>query len=177
MNFKFATKTLILALASSSFALAAMAQWQWIDKAGHKVFSDRAPPPDVAQKNILKQPGGKAITASPSADNTTAATTPMASFPGGKASAPRLSGKDSELEARKKQADVEETAKKKAEEEKLAKAKADNCERAKKGLATVKSGMRLSTTNAKGEREFMNDDARLLEAKRLQGIADGDCTP
>ena len=178
MDFKFATRTLILAIASSSFTLTALAQWQWIDKDGHKVFSDRAPSADIAQKNILKQPGGKAITPSPATDATTAAApapSALSSAPVGKASAPRLSGKDAQLEARKKQADDEEEAKKKAEEEKLAKAKADNCERAKKGLATVQSGVRLSVTNAKGEREFMDDNARLLEAKRLQGIADSDC--
>jgi Domain of unknown function (DUF4124) len=175
MNFKIASRTLLLALASSSFALAAMAQWQWIDNAGHKVFSDRAPPADIGQKNILKQPGGKVFTASPPSDNTTAVATPRAASSAGKASAPKLSGKDTQLEARKKQADDEEIAKKKADEEKLASARADNCERAKKGLAAVQSGVRLSSTNAKGEREFMSDEARLLEAKHLHGIADSDC--
>ena len=178
MDFKFATRTLILAVASSSFALTALAQWQWIDKDGHKVFSDRAPSADIPQKNILKQPGAKAPSPSPATDATTAApaSTAMGSVPAGKASAPKLSGKDAQLEARKKLAADEEDAKKKAEEEKLAKAKADNCERAKKGLATVQSGVRISVTNAKGEREFMDDNARTTETKRLQGIADSDCT-
>ena len=177
MDFKFATRTLILAVASSSFALAALAQWQWIDKDGRKVFSDRAPSADIPQKNILKQPGIKALSSSPATDARAAAPAPSvtASVPAGKASAPKLSGKDAQLEARKKLADDEEDAKKKAEEGKGAKAKADNCERAKKGLATVQSGVRLSVTNAKGEREFMDDNARLLEAKRLQGIAGSDC--
>jgi type IV secretory pathway VirB10-like protein len=176
MDFKFATRTLILAVASSSFALAAVAQWQWIDKDGHKVFSDRAPSADIPQKNILKQPGAKALSPSPAIDAATAPTpTAMGSVAAGKTSAPKLSGKDAQLEARKKQTADEEDAKKKAEEEKLTKAKADNCERAQKGLATVQSGVRLSVTNAKGEREFMDDRARAAESKRLQGIADSDC--
>lgn len=175
MDFKFATRTLILAVASSSFALAALAQWQWIDKDGRKVFSDRGPSADIPQKNILKQPGGKTMTLTPATDATTAAPTMTSSLPAGKASAPQPSGKDAQLEARKKQADDAENAKKKEQEEQQAIAKADNCERAKKGLATIQSGVRLSVTNARGEREVMDDNARLLEAKRLQGIADSEC--
>lgn len=87
-----------------------------------------------------------------------------------------LSGKDAELEARKKQADLLEEGKKQAEAEKLVKARADNCERAKKGQATLNSGVRIAITNAKGEREFMDDAARTAETKRLQAIAESDCT-
>lgn len=180
MDFKSASKTLILALASGSFAITAMAQWQWIDKDGRKVFSDRAPSVDIPQKNILKQPNKAALlatTTAAAAQAPAAAPAPAAaaSTPAATASAPKLSGKDAELEAKKKQAEEEEANKKKAEEEKLAKAKADNCERAKKGLVTMQSGIRISTTNAKGEREIMDDAARTVETKRLQGIIEGDC--
>lgn len=170
MDFKFATRTLILAVASCSFMPVALAQWQWIDKDGRKVFSDRSPPAEIQEKDILKRPGGK----SPSLPASSADPAPPAAA-AVKASAPKLSGKDAQLEVRKKQADEEEAAKKKAEEEKLAHTKADNCERAHKGLATIQSGVRLSVTNAKGEREFMDDSARAAESKRLQGIADSEC--
>ncbi len=50
-------KFLLLALACT-WSLGASAQWQWIDKDGRKVFSDRAPPLDIPEKSILKQPGG-----------------------------------------------------------------------------------------------------------------------
>lgn len=177
MDFKFATRTLILAIAGSSLALPALAQWQWIDKDGHKVFSDRAPPVDIPQKSILKQPGSKIQPPAPGTDTGAAAPAPavMASAPANKAGTPKLSGKDAQLEARKKQADELEAANKLAEEEKLAKSRADNCERAKKGQATLKSGVRISVTNAKGEREFMDDTARAAENKRLQAIAESDC--
>ncbi|ABM37311.1 conserved hypothetical protein [Polaromonas naphthalenivorans CJ2] len=178
MDFKFATRTLILAIAGSSLAMPALAQWQWIDKDGRKVFSDRAPPADILQKNILKQPGSK--TPPPPSGTDTGATAPVpavtaSAAPAGKASAPKFSGKDAQLEARKKEAEDLETAKKQAEEEKMAKARADNCERAKKGQATLKSGVRIALTNAKGEREFMDDAARAAETKRLQAIAESDC--
>ena len=172
MDFKSASKTLILALASSSFAITALAQWQWIDKDGRKVFSDRAPSTDIPQRNILKQPAHSAAAQAASA---AAAAIPAASTPAGKASAPKLSGKDAELEAKKKQAEEQEAAKKKAEEETLAKARAENCERTKTGLTTLQSGVKMATTNAKGEREMMDDAARTVETKRLQGIIQSDC--
>lgn len=176
MDYKSAFKTLILALASSSFALTAQAQWQWIDKDGHKVFSDRAPPVDTPAKNIIKQPLPRGGVAAPVANFSAAsAPAPTASAPATKASELKLAGKDSELEAKKKQAETEEAAKKKAEEEKQAKLKEENCGRAQKALVTMQSGIRVSTTNAKGEREFMDDASRAAEIKRLQGIADSDC--
>ena len=134
------------------------------------MFSDRAPPADIAPKNILTQPSTKAI-APPSTGEAAAPVFPSPV----KAATPRLSGKDAQLEARKKQAEEEENLKKKAEEENLAKTRADNCERAIKALTTVQSGARISLINAKGEREFMDDADRVTEAKRLQGIAESDC--
>lgn len=167
-----------MALACGSFALTAFAQWQWIDKDGRKVYSDRSPPADILEKNILKRPGGmaRAVVAPEPTANAAGAAAPAASAPAVKASAPKLSGKDAELEAKKKQAESEEAAKKKAEEEKLAKSKADACDRAKRYLGTLESGVRIGTTNAKGEREIMDDAKRAEESKRAQGIADSSCS-
>ena len=173
MDFKFLTRTLVLAMAGSILTIPALAQWQWLDKDGHKVFSDRPPPSDIPPKNILKEPGIKASSPPQGAAANTPA--PVASAPAAKASMPTLSGRDAELEARKKQADALEEGKKQAETEKLAKARADNCERAKKGQATLKSGVRIALTNAKGEREFMDDAARSLETTRLQAITESNC--
>ena len=170
MDKKFTLKTALLTLACGSFAATALAQWQWIDKDGRKVFSDRAPPSNIAAKNILTQPGAKAV--APPLDG--AAATPV-SPSALKPNAPRLSGKDAQLEARRKQVEDEETLKKKAEEEKFAKDRSDNCERARKALGTLQSGARISLVNAKGEREFMDDAGRVAETTRLQGIAQSDC--
>jgi hypothetical protein len=175
MNAKLALKNLILATLGGSFALTALAQWQWIDKDGRKVFSDRSPPAEIQEENILKRPGSHQVAAVTASASTASSPTAAASAAAGKGNAPKLSGKDAQLEARKKQAEEVEAAKKKAEEEKVAKARADNCERAKGGLANFQSGLRISVTNAKGEREIMDDNARVAETKRLQGIADSDC--
>lgn len=161
MDFKLVPKTLILALAGVSLSISAWAQWQWIDKDGRKVFSDRPPPAGIQDKDILKR----------AVADSRPATVPTAA----KASAPQLLGKDAALEARKKQAEDAEAASKKAEEEKMAKARAENCDRAKKGLASFESGVRMSITNARGEREVMDDAARAAETKRLQAIASSDC--
>ena len=171
-------KHLLLILAGWTFALSASAQWQWIGKDGRKVFSDRPPPADIQEKDIVKQPGGKKghpVAPTAPVEGTEGAV--AAAPPTGKAdpNMPKISGKDAELQAKKKKLEEEETAKKKAEEEKMAKGKADNCERAKKGLASFQSGVRISTVNAKGEREFMDENARATESKRLQGIVDSDC--
>lgn len=145
-----------------------LAQWQWIDSSGNRVFSDTPPPAGVPDKNILKGPGARATPAeAPAAETTPAATAPT--------TAPKLSGRDDELEAKKKQAEEAEQAKKKAEAAKLAKARAENCERAKRAKTTLDSGVRMATMNAKGEREIMDDARRASETQRLQDIMRSDC--
>lgn len=152
----------------------AYAQWQWIGSDGRKVFSDQAPPADVLEKNILKRPGGAkaapaAVAAAPTAGSG-AATAPRPA-----ASVPRLSGKDAEIEKKKKEAAEAEEAKKKEDDEKLAKAKADNCERAKRSLANLSSGVRIQTQNDKGEREFMSDAKRAQDTGRAQDLISSEC--
>ncbi len=150
-----------------------MAQWQWIDGSGSRVFSDTPPPAGTLEKNILKRPGGVRQAAAPTSvtGSTPGATTTMAASPS------KPGGKDSELEARKKQAEEAEQIKKKAELEKFAKARAENCDRAKRAKATLDSGIRIATTNAKGEREIMDDKARASEAQRLDETIRSDCGP
>ncbi|MDP9991420.1 hypothetical protein J2W28_002363 [Variovorax boronicumulans] len=157
--------------------LSASAQWQWIDKDGKKVFSDQAPPPDVPEKNILRRSGtppprpATGIDA-PAAEGAEAGVAPKARE---SAAAPKPSGVDKELEEKTKKAEAEEKAKRAAEEAKVAKAKADNCARAREGKSTLDSGIRIAKVNAKGEREIMDDSARVAEQKRVQSVIDSDC--
>jgi len=163
------SRLLVLLLAACLLPLAASAQWQWLDSAGKKVYSDRSPPADIPDKNIIRQPraGVRSEAAVPVAAAASAAAKP--------ASAPRVSGKDSELEAKKKQAEQEEAAKKKADEEKIAADRASNCTSAKGNLVSMQSGRRIQRTNAKGEPEIMTDEARAAEAKRMQDVIGRDC--
>ncbi len=169
-----ALRPILLALACALPALAS-AQWQWLDKDGRKVFSDRPPPADIAANRILKQPGMRAV--DPAVAAAAAASAPAANGPGAASapSAPKVSGVDKDLEARKKQAEAAEAAKKKAEEEQQAKVRADNCTRARDARKTYESGVRIARTNAKGEREFIDDNQRKAEMGRLDAIIAKDC--
>lgn len=154
--------------AACFMSVAASAQWQWVDKDGRKVFSDRAPPADVLEKNIVRRPGVRA-TPEPSSNNVVAPTPPTAT------NVPQPSGVDKELAEKKKQAEQAEIAKKKAEEQKQLQAKQENCSRAKQAKATYDSGMRMAKTNEKGEREILDDTARAVESKRIQSVIESDC--
>lgn len=151
---------------------AALAQWQWIDGTGRKVFSDTPPPANIPDKNILRQPG--ALTVAPPPAAVEAATGAVA---GATPAAPRIPARDPELEAKKKQAEQAEEAKKKAELERVAKVRAESCERARKAKITMESGVRLATTNAKGERVIMDDQAKAAESQRMDSIIRSDCGP
>lgn len=161
-----------IALLAALGSVPAMAQWQWIDGTGSRVFSDTPPPAGTPEKNILKRPGAARVA--------TPAPTTVASSVAGSASltaTAKPAPKDNELETRKKQLEEAEQAKKKAELDKIAKIRADNCDRAKRAKATLDSGIRIATTNAKGEREVMDDKARADEGKRLDEVIRSDCGP
>lgn len=153
-----------------ALTLPASAQWQWLDKDGRKVFSDRPPPVDVPDKNILGKPRsvGKATVSPVAADEAPA----QAAANGTNTPASPL---DKEVQARKKQAAEAEAAKRKAEEERVARAQAENCARARTAKTAFDSGLRQTRTNDKGEREFLDDAAREAEARRLQDIIASDC--
>ena len=153
--------------------LAAQAQWQWVDNAGKKVFSDQAPPPDIPEKNIVRRAGSAQPRAS------VAPVTPDAAAPAASAAtavAPaKPSGVDKELEEKTKKAEEAEKAKQAAEAQKLAQAKAENCNRARQSKATFDSGIRVARLNDKGEREIIDDKGRAEEQQRLQTVISADC--
>lgn len=158
----------------------ASAQWVW-KEGDRKVFSDTAPPASVPDKNILKRPGGGSApmpvpaAVAPASAESGNATAPGATSP--QAAAPQLPTVDKELEAKKKQAEQAEAARQKAEEQRIAQARTENCNRAKQAKATLDTGVRVATTNAKGEREIMDDKARATETKRLDDVMRSDCGP
>ncbi len=172
-------RTLLLIAVVALAGGVAHAQWQWTDKDGRKVFSDRAPPPDVPAKNILRQPGmnTRGIDAAANIAPMKAASAPN---PTNGDSPPnsetlKLSGVDKELADKKKLADAAVVAKAKADEEQTAKARADNCQRARNNKVVMDSGVRVSQTTAQGERAVMDDAARAAEFKRIQTAIDVNC--
>ncbi len=170
--------TALLITLGLALAGAAHAQWGWTDKDGRRIFSDQAPPADIVDKSIFKRPtGAKSVAkaAEPEATASAAAATASAPKPSASASGPKLTGKDAELEKKKKEVEVAEAAKKKAEADKLTAVRAENCERVKKSKANLSAGTRISTANAKGEREFMSEADRATEIKRLDELAVTEC--
>lgn len=172
---------IFLACAVLATCGAASAQYQWVDKDGRKIFSDRPPPADIPQKNVLKQPRGASAAQRPALPPTV----PEATADGGsqEAPAPALAAKvgspaqgiDKSLEEKKKQAEAAEAAKKKEEEQKLAAQRAENCKRAISVKAGLDSGVRIARTNEKGERQFLDDAERAAEMQRVQAIIQSDC--
>ena len=155
-----------LLLAMLMLGLATMpahAQWKWRDKSGQVNASDRPPPRDVPEKDILAKPAPDAKrTAAPAAAASAApaATTPPV---------------DRELEARKRGAEQEQAAKAKAEEEKLVAQRAENCRRARGHLAALESGQRIARINDKGEREVLDDRALADEVRHARTVITADC--
>ena len=166
-------KPIPLIIATCLFCIApwSAAQWQWIDKDGRKVFSDRAPPADIAEKSILKRPG-KVAEQPPASDESQGASAPEPA-----ASAVPGKSMDKELEAKKKQMAQAEAAKRKVEFERMQYERADNCMRARQAKTTFESGVRIERTNAAGEREVMSDATRAVEMQRLDRIIAKDCVP
>lgn len=164
---------LLALLAASVIAVPAAAQWKWRDKGGHVQYSDLPPPPGTSDSDILGRPSASMRRSGPGTVPSTASPA-SASVATASASAPRTG--DPELEAKRKKAEAEIAAKNKAELERVAALKLDNCSRARAQMSTLKSGIRLATTNAKtGEREFMDDKQRADEARRVQDVIDNDC--
>jgi hypothetical protein len=155
----------ILAATSST-----QAQWQWLDKDGRKVFSDRPPPADVSDKNIVKRPAAAIKPAA--APDDIAHDDANANAPPAVA---KNTGEDKQLQLRKKQLADADAAKQKAEQDRAAQSRADNCSRARQSKATYSSGGRVAKTNAKGEREIMDDAAVASELRHIQEIIDSDC--
>jgi Domain of unknown function (DUF4124) len=171
----------LVAIFGIIFSASSMAQYMWLDASGRKVFSDQPPPANVPAKRILQQPGKATVSQTsdvsekPSSeagsDEAKSATAPKAAATAAKPEA----SKDKDLEAAKKKIDDEAAAKKKAELEKIDAAKADNCKRAKQAKSQFETGRPVATANAKGERIIMDEAARMVETKRLEGIIASDC--
>ncbi len=165
---------LVAIIASLAASLPAQAQWKWRDRSGTIQYSDRPPPPDVAQKDIIERPASVERRAAAAAAAASAASAPaggVAQGPG--ASAP--TGVDPELEARRRKAEQEDAAKRHAEDAKIAAQRADNCQRARGQLRALEDGLRLVRTNEKGEREVLDDQGRAEETARTRAVIASDC--
>lgn len=152
-----------LALALAGAATLAQAQWKWRDKSGQVNVSDRPPPMDVAEKDILARPTPESLRRP--------APAPAASA----ASAPLRGPLERDMAQRRRAADQEQSAKAKAEEERVAAQRAENCRRARNHMAALESGQRMARVNDKGEREVLDDRGRAEEMRQAREVIASDC--
>ena len=153
----------VLAIALLAACLPAQAQWKWRDGRGQVQYSDLPPPSGTPAKDILQRPA--------------AAAAPMIALPASAASAPAAaaSASDPTLEARRKQAEQEDAAKRRADEARLAQQKQQNCERARAYMRTLDSGQRVTRTNDRGEREYLDDATRAREVDQTRQTMVSEC--
>ncbi|WP_293999871.1 DUF4124 domain-containing protein [Sphaerotilus sp.] len=158
----------VLTVVAATLALPCAAQWKWRDAQGRVQYSDRPPPNDVRDRDILGRP------------NTTPSTgqrpaSPASAVPGAPPAAASTPTSDPALETRKRQAESAQDQAKRDEDARLARQKIENCARAKEHARTAESGQRMARTNDKGEREFLDDTQRAREAARAREIIASDC--
>jgi len=166
------TVVVLAALLGTTLSLPAAAQWKWRDQSGRIQYSDTPPPQGVAEKDILLRPGSASL-ATRAAVSVASAPGPASAASGIVLPAPKVV--DAELEAKRKKTEQDAADQKKAEEAKLAATRAENCTRAKAQMRSIDSGVRLSRTNEKGEREFLDDKARAQEANRAREVMTSEC--
>jgi hypothetical protein len=153
-------------------ALPASAQWAWKDNAGRTVYSDQPPPPTVRKEQVLRQPSGGMLVAP-------AAPAAAPAGPSGSATKPDAGGPKSlaerEQEFRKRQQERAEAERKESDAQALAARKRQDCERARNYLRALEEGVRISRTDAQGNREFLDDAARASETARAREAIAATC--
>jgi hypothetical protein len=144
--------------------------WQWRDASGRMVYSDLPPPPSVPASQILRAP-----TPATPAEQSTAAPAPAVGQPAAAARAPAAaaatrSWAEKEQDFRKRAAEREEAERKQREEREQTARAARACQDARSALRTLESGMRVSTIDAQGERQVIDEAerARRIDAARQE---------
>lgn len=163
-----ALRPALVALLCLAVAGAAQAQWKWRDARGNVQYSDMPPPPGTPEKDILQRPYAarpNIIVAPPGAQ--------AASAPKPAASGPTKA--ELEAAARQKKEQDSEAAKQKEEERRLAERRRENCARAQANLRDLQSGQRITRTNDKGERVFMDEAQIAAEVNRARDLITSEC--
>src|SRR5476649_2203775 len=134
--------TLVMAILVLACGTAQAQTFRWVDKDGKVRYGD-TPPPGV-KATVMKGSAG-AVSPPPSAaaakDGKSAAKAPV--DPAKAFNERQLKAKEDAAKADKERADADTRQK--------------NCDRSQAFLRSLESGQRISTTNAKGERDYMDD--------------------
>jgi hypothetical protein len=143
----------LLTFAALAFSTVALAQqYKWVDQNGRTQYGD-TPPAGVKATPIKPPPGVSSSAPAP-----------------GKKDAKKLTP---EQAFQKRQKEEQERTAKAEKEKQEAENKRVNCEQAQATLRTLQSGQRVSSTNAAGERVYM-EDSQIAEqrARAEKSVAD-----
>jgi hypothetical protein len=138
----------------------AQAQIKCWNEGGKRVCGDA--PPAGAKVTTLKGPSGPATPAPDAKDSKAASKGP-------------LTPAEQEQAYRKRQAEEKKAAEKTAAAEKESAAKRENCERARAALRQYETGQRITTTDAKGERVFLDDAQVAQESEKARQAVQQNC--
>lgn len=153
-------KKIALLIVVAGFAAAAHAQqFRWVDKDGRVQYGD-TPPPGAKVTRLRPPPPGSAPAPAASSD--------PAKKDGEKPLSP-------EAAFRKRQEEKAAEEKKAAETASNDAIKKQNCESAQAQVRAIQAGQRMSTTNAQGERVYLDDAAIARELARSQAAAAANC--
>ena len=125
--------------------------YQWKDASGKTVISDK-PPMGATQQQ-----------------KTFASESPASSV-----SAPKTTA-DKDMEFRKRQKEAQDNAEKASKEQAAATANKENCDNARRYLRSLESGERISQTDDKGERYYLDDTQREQEAAKVRHVLETQC--
>ena len=151
-------KAIVFAVGLLLSSVAAAQQYKWVDQNGKTQYGDTPPPGVKAQR--LKAPSGPAPAPSAAAKSDKGAKTEKPLTP--------------EAAYRKRQDEAQKDAEKQAQADQEAANKRDNCARAQEGLRSLESG-RVTRTDAKGERYYLDDEQIAKEQARARQIVQQNC--
>ncbi len=152
-------KKLLAVLAALAFSAGAAAQaYKWVDKDGKVRYGD-TPPPGVKATPLKPPPGPSSAPSAPPSAKKDAKGKPLTP----------------EQAFQKRQQERQEAEQKSAQERAEAEKKRQNCEMAQANVRQLESGQRMTTTNAAGERVFIDDDQRAQQLERARQTASEWC--
>lgn len=166
-NFTLVLLALLVSLGAVAQTAALPPAWKWRDAAGQVHISDLPPPLTIPNKDILDRPPLQRKVAAAAAATAASEASPAIANTGPKS--------DPELDARRKRAADEQSAQVRQQQDRDVVVRADNCARAKTALAGMADGQRMTRTNAKGEREVLDDKERAEEMQRARTVISSDC--
>ena len=156
---------LAVAFVAGTFAAGASAQWAWKDDNGRLVYSNIPPPPSIKPAQIVRQPGAAPQAARASAPADGEAEKPAAAPAA--ANAPKTYA-ERDAEFRKRQQERADNERKTQEEQQKAAQKAADCERSRGYMRALEDGVRVTRTDAAGNREYIDDAQRAAEMDRMR---------